>query len=143
MVFEIRSCCIGLHLPFQRFRYHGKEKSLGLPVYVHCQTDQIVCRIRPGSCRNTAPPAHGWSRREGSPLYSEGPGSRRRRVSGSRRGPFGTRSYALYRKSGPGSFPESSSPARRSLSMGFIWIWPEGLFKKIGFITTSLFRWEC
>ena len=47
MVFEIRSCCIGLHLPFQRFRYHGKEKSLGLPVYVHCQTDQIVCRIRP------------------------------------------------------------------------------------------------
>jgi hypothetical protein len=26
--------------------------------------------------------------------------------------------------------------------MGFIWIWPEGLFKKIGFITTSLFRWN-
>ena len=55
-----------------------------------------------------------WVEPSGSPLYSEGPGSRRRRASGSRRGPFGTRSYALYRKSGPGSFPESSSPARRS-----------------------------
>ena len=54
----------------------------------------------------------------GITLYSEGPGSRRRRASGSRRGPFGTRSYALYRKSGPGSFPESSSPARRSRCPG-------------------------
>ena len=97
----------------------GRRKAWGSPSIRSLPDDQIICICRSVRFLPEYGTASTWVEPSGGITFiSEGPEADAGGLPGSRRGPFGTRSYALYRKIGPGSFPESSSPARRSCCPG-------------------------